>query len=231
MPETTTQLGESRDSFMARVRSALQHETTAAPTEQAPAVDETLARLASADDDLLAMFAERATGVGMVVHQITQAQMLDKLANVLDETGSKSVAVAAGAVGRDMGVEEALRAGNLRVLDWQNASFDAQYELDAGVTDVHAALAETGTLICCSGAAHSRGLSLVVPIHIAIVRQSDILPDMIDYWARLKGIPNTELPSSTAFITGPSKTADIEGELITGVHGPEAVHILLIEDA
>jgi L-lactate dehydrogenase complex protein LldG len=53
---------------------------------------------------------------------------------------------------------------------------------------------------------------------------------MIDYWARLKGIPHTDLPSNMVFITGPSKTADIEGELVTGVHGPEAVHILLIEE-
>lgn len=215
---------------MARVRNALQRETTTTPTEQPPAVDEALARLASADDDLLAMFTDRATVVGMVVHQTSQQQVLSKLAAVLDEAGCKSVAVAAGAVGRDLAIEDALRGAGLSVLDWQHASFDAQYELDAGVTDVHAALAETGTLICCSGSAHSRGLSLVVPVHIAIVRKSDILPDMIDYWARLKGMPNTELPSSTAFITGPSKTADIEGELITGVHGPEQVHILLIED-
>ena len=107
---------------------------------------------------------------------------------------------------------------------------DAQFDVDCGITGVHAALAETGTLVLYSDAHHSRGLSLVPPLHIAIVYRRDILPDMLDHWARLRGIPGSDLPSNMVFITGPSKTADIEGELVTGVHGPEAVHIMLVEE-
>ena len=99
-----------------------------------------------------------------------------------------------------------------------------------GVTDVHAALAETGTLICSTDGSHSRGASLIPPVHIAIVRERDIVPDMLDYWARLGGVPGGELPSSQSFITGPSKTADIEGVLVTGVHGPGEVHIVLVSE-
>jgi L-lactate dehydrogenase complex protein LldG len=99
---------------------------------------------------------------------------------------------------------------------------------DASVTDVHAALAETGTLICNSDADHSRGCSLAVPTHIAIVRRQDLVPDMLDYTATLAGLTPAQLPSAQAFITGPSKTADIEGVLITGVHGPGKVIILLV---
>jgi L-lactate dehydrogenase complex protein LldG len=104
-----------------------------------------------------------------------------------------------------------------------------QFTLDAGITDVHAAVAETGTLICCSGPGHSRGLSLIPPIHIAIVRAADILPDMLDYFASRRGQKSPQLPSSQAFITGPSKTADIEGELIVGVHGPGRVYVVVVE--
>ena len=105
----------------------------------------------------------------------------------------------------------------------------SQYEADVGITDVHAALAETGTLVCQAGPLHGRGHSLVPPVHVAIVRRSDILPDLLDLVARMPE-NSRELPSAIALITGPSKTADIEGILITGVHGPGRVFVLLVED-
>ena len=117
------------------------------------------------------------------------------------------------------------------ILDWRHeGGVDAQFDVDAGITDVHAALAETGTLICCSDTEHSRCLSLVPPLHVAVVGRRDVLPDMIDFWRSVEAESDGTLSSSISFITGPSKTADIEGELITGVHGPGRVEIYLVED-
>lgn len=224
-------LGEHRDTFMQRIRAALDHARTEAPSDPAPDVDDALARLADTGDDLPSMFAERAATVGMHVHRVSQAHAMTKVCEVLHGVEARRIGVAAGTTGQQLEMNEALRQGGFEIADWRHApGMDAQYDLDAGITDVHAALAETGTLVLCSGARHSRGLSLAPPTHIALVRGTDILPDMIDYWARLKGIPHTELPSSQVFVTGPSKTADIEGELITGVHGPGNVQIMLIED-
>ena len=107
---------------------------------------------------------------------------------------------------------------------------DVQFDTDVGVTDVHAALAETGSLICNVDAKHSRGLSLVPPVHIAIVGARQILPDMLDYFATQHDVTGIALPSSQAIITGPSKTADIEGQLVTGVHGPGKVFVYVVED-
>lgn len=223
--------GEDQATFMQRVRAALGRERSQAPDEPAPSVDDALVRLASAEDDLPGMFAERAAAVGMRVHRTTQAEACARVGEVLGELGALRVGIAAGVTGEQLGVDAALREAGFELINWRHTpAMDGQYALDAGITDVHAALAETGTLILCSGARHARGLSLVPPTHLALVRASDILPDMIDYWSRLKGIPNTELPSSQVLVTGPSKTADIEGELITGVHGPGEVHILLIDD-
>ena len=120
----------------------------------------------------------------------------------------------------------------MEFVPWGNVpTFEPLYRVDAGVTDVQAAIAETGTLVCWSGPGRGRGLSLVPPVHIAVVRRSDIVPDLIDYLARHAQHGPEALPSSIVFITGPSKTADIEGVLITGVHGPREVHILLVDDA
>ena len=224
-------LGEDRDTFMQRVRDALGRAQTEAPAEPAPEVDEAVVRLASSDDDLITMFADRAEVVGMHVHRVRQSDAAAKVCELLREAQAHCVGIAAGATGEQIGLEPSVREAGLEIADWRSGpGMSGQYELDAGITDVHAALAETGTLIVCSGPRHARGLSLAPPTHIALVRSTDILPDMIDYWRRLQGIPHTELPSSQALITGPSKTADIEGELITGVHGPGRVEIVVINE-
>ena len=84
--------------------------------------------------------------------------------------------------------------------------------------------------ILLSSATTGRAASLVPPIHIAIVREQDILPDLVDVWPFLaaRNIPTSS--SSFTLITGPSKTADIEGILITGVHGPREVHIYVVSN-
>ena len=224
--------GESRESFMARVRRSLKHDQTQKPTEPPPVADQPISRLATADDDLPAMFTERAELVGMKVHPATSAGLMRQLVTLLNEIQAKKLVVGAGSLPQALGMKDSLRRNGFEIVDWAaSPGLVVQFDTDAGITDVHAALAETGTMVCCSDQGHSRGLSLVPPYHIAIVRKSDILPDMFDYWARQSGIPGAQLPSSIAFITGPSKTADIEGILIKGVHGPKEVHILLVNDA
>jgi L-lactate dehydrogenase complex protein LldG len=221
--------GESRASFLARVSRALGRPQVVPPAEPAPKVDERVVRLAGPDEDLATLFAQRAEEVGMNVQRVDAASAGPALRALLKRCSATRVVVGTGPANADLGIAQALGEGGVAMVDWQGwPGFEIQYDVDAGITGVHAALAETGTLICCSDACHSRGLSLVPPIHIAIVRAGDILPDMIDYWARLSSSASGELPSSQVLITGPSKTADIEGMLVTGVHGPGQVHVLLV---
>ena len=69
-------------------------------------------------------------------------------------------------------------------------------------------------------------MSLVPMFHVAIVEASQILPDMVDLFERLGRDGDR---SNFVLISGPSKTADIEMTMVTGVHGPGIVHILLLE--
>lgn len=222
--------GMDRAAFLARVREPLARQAGDAVASP-PEVDPQLVRLASREDDLLAMFCDRAQAVGMTVESLKAEKLVDRLCKLLQERGVKRLATAIGSLSHALELNHTLRRRGFEVIDWRAfEGLEEQFDLDAGITDVHAALAETGTLICCSDAGHSRGLSLLPPVHVALVRGSDILPDMLDYWQRTRGMAIAGLPSSQAFITGPSKTADIEGILITGVHGPGEVVVLVVED-
>lgn len=102
---------------------------------------------------------------------------------------------------------------------------DALFAADVGVTGVAAAVAETGSIVCTSGVEQWRGLSLIPTIHIAVVYERQIAADLFDLFQ--SALPD-ELPANVNIISGPSKTADIEGVLVTGVHGPREVHVMVV---
>jgi L-lactate dehydrogenase complex protein LldG len=220
----------TREQFVGSIRNALGRSSALKSAPTPPVVDQTLVRLATADDDLVAMFAERAQQVGMDVRRCTRAQVVEQFDAVLTEIGVKRMTLADSTPYFDE-LQAAAEKRGIELADWRkDRSLSEHYASEAGVCGVHAALAETGSLICCSDARSGRGHSLIPESHIAIVRAGDIVPDMLDYFARLKGTAPAALPSAQAIITGPSKTADIEGVLITGIHGPGRVFVLVVED-
>jgi L-lactate utilization protein LutC len=101
---------------------------------------------------------------------------------------------------------------------------------DVGITSCDWAIAETGTLMMCARPGHERVASLLPPTHIAILERKQIVPDLIDAFQRLADNRTGELPSNVTFITGPSKTGDIELQLTTGVHGPGKWRAIVIAE-
>lgn len=101
------------------------------------------------------------------------------------------------------------------------------------VTPAFAGIAETGTLMLHSGSQTSTTLHFVPDNHIVVMRASQITGSMEDAFARLRqsigGVANW--PRSVNLVTGPSRTADIEGVPVLGAHGPRQLHIVLIDDA
>jgi L-lactate dehydrogenase complex protein LldG len=100
-----------------------------------------------------------------------------------------------------------------------------QARAEIGVTGCHGAIAETGSLALLSGPGCSRAVSLLPPVHLALVRRGDLFATMGDFFtARADAMAQA---ASCTVITGPSRTADIELSLTIGVHGPGKVVIIL----
>jgi L-lactate dehydrogenase complex protein LldG len=101
-------------------------------------------------------------------------------------------------------------------------------QVDAGFTGTVAAIAETGGLLLTPGPAEPRLLSLVPPVHIALLWASTIQDS---FWSAVKALGwGRSLPPNALLISGPSKTADIEQTLAYGVHGPKRLIVILVDD-
>lgn len=99
------------------------------------------------------------------------------------------------------------------------------FRFDVGITTAQAAIAETGTLVLDSTYEHHRLVSLVPPMHIAIVNASKICETLADALTLLR--KEKEISPAVTFITGPSRTADIELTLTVGVHGPQELYVII----
>ncbi|MCC7548580.1 MAG: lactate utilization protein C [Burkholderiales bacterium] len=98
-----------------------------------------------------------------------------------------------------------------------------------GITGTFCAVAETGTLMLLSGPDTHPATSLLPETHIAIVPVSRLVRSMEDGWDLLRR-EKERLPRQVAFVSGPSRTADIELTLVLGIHGPTRVHVVLVGD-
>lgn len=120
-------------------------------------------------------------------------------------------------------------------LDWPGAGVLAEVRAatgnDAvGLTGVFCAIAETGTLMLLSGAATPLVNSLLPETHIAVVPASRVVRSMEDAFDLLRREQHG-LPRQVSFISGPSRTADIELTLVLGIHGPARVHVIIDQDS
>jgi len=99
------------------------------------------------------------------------------------------------------------------------------FQFDVGITSAQAAIAETGTLVLEQARERNRLVSLLPPVHIAIVNAADICATMTEAITRARHESDTS--SAITFITGPSRTADIELTLTIGVHGPKELYVIV----
>jgi L-lactate dehydrogenase complex protein LldG len=100
-----------------------------------------------------------------------------------------------------------------------------------GITSADYCLADTATLVMKARPGRPRSVSLVPVIHVAVIKLDQIISDLGELYALLGTDPREApegLTNCMTFITGPSKTADIEATMVHGAHGPREVHLMVI---
>jgi L-lactate dehydrogenase complex protein LldG len=106
----------------------------------------------------------------------------------------------------------------------------AFFNTDLGLSGVEYLIAETGSVVLATTPGQPRSLSLLPPMHVALAHRGQVLPDLFDLFeTHLQARPE-DMPSALLLITGPSKTGDIELKLVTGVHGPGEIHVIVVEE-
>lgn len=105
---------------------------------------------------------------------------------------------------------------------------------DIGISGANVAIADSGTLVIVENEGNGRLVTTLPPVHIAILGIEKIVPSLEDATAILQALPRSgtgqKITSYVSYITGPSRTADIELTMATGVHGPNEVHIVLLDN-
>ncbi|MBC7855354.1 MAG: lactate utilization protein [Pirellulaceae bacterium] len=224
----------SRESFLSRVRQAAQA-GRAYRVHLQPVPSEV--GYVGVVGDLYDKMAEEVDEVGGKAFRVPDLLAArDLLDTLLEEAAAKSALCWEHDVLMRLGLAELLNTRgvvrhsyeSLSRLDFP-ARRAAMLACDIGISSVDCAIAETGTLMVCSRPGQERVASLLPLMHVAIVERQQIVPDLIDAFDLLheRGLEN--LASNTTFITGPSKTGDIELQLTTGVHGPKHWRVILVE--
>lgn len=210
---------------MDKVRRSLKrdHPLTAAPVP--PVIDEHIARLVSSDIGLPELFAQQAGKLKMLVEMVRIDDLVNNIAAFLQQTKCHRVMLTDTPLLKSLEIDETLFAHGIMARFSSKITLDEAYDFNAGVTEVDYAVAETGSLVIRHRPEHGRAISLVPFVHIAVVQPKNFVPDLIDLMDRLV---KDGTGSGVTMISGPSKTADIELNVVTGVHGPNIVKAFIL---
>lgn len=167
------------------------------------------------------------TAVRTEVHRLTDGDWMAWLNEQLPERQLTRVLVGDHESGKrfSQAADDALRVRRYQqdIEQWKPELFS---DIDVGITSTRGGIAETGSLILWPDSTEPRLLSLVPPVHIALLEADSIFNTFADAmqeqdWAN-------QMPTNALLISGPSKTADIEQTLAYGIHGPKQLIVLLL---
>ncbi len=177
-----------------------------------------------------ATFAARAASVSTDVRQASAAEVPALVAALLGDAGAGSVVVDSAAAAAFPALAEALRAAGLALVA-PAAPAPLLADAAAGVSLAAFGIAETGSVVLATAALGDRLAGMLPAEHVVLLRAADLLADLDAAAARLRAWTTADPPRPyVSFVTGPSRTADIERVLTIGVQGPCALHVVLVED-
>ncbi len=219
-------MSDDREAFLRRVREAVAEGNRASgspPLEPRGSVG-----YQGAGPDPVARFVQELTAAGGKAHVVPgRPAAVDAVLEVVRGCGARRVLLGRGGFLDSLSLAEELQRANVELAAEDREGF---FAADLAVSGVDYLIAETGSVVLVSRPDQPRSLSLLPPVHVAVAERGQVLADLFDLFAEGRW-PEQELPSGLSLITGPSKTGDIELRLVTGVHGPGAVHVVLVDAA
>jgi len=177
---------------------------------------------------------------GFTYRASTLAGLDEIVRKILQDHQAKSAVCTRNPILKALGLPEKIASWGVKSTVWPGAedaskSFKTNvFSAEIGISGVEFVLAESGSLVITSRTEGSQLASLAPPTHVALYRRDQAKATLEEVLERLPvpTDPNQPLPGrSVVFVTGPSRTADIEQILIRGVHGPKHVHAILVEDS
>lgn len=183
----------------------------------------------SAGISLFEEFQSRASGASAEVLRVkAPSDAIAAVIGIIESTNAKKVVAVNCPLQQAIQLHDAIREIGLPVYTEQSEIAEHAESADIGISGVEFGIAETGSVCQDAYAVESRLVSTLPPIHIAIVNSSHILPGIKEAFDVISQVFHHGYIS---FITGPSRTADIERVLTIGVHGPSRLIIIAIDQA
>lgn len=221
-------MNSEREKILGRIREALR---VAAPPPQATlrmaatAARTWLPEVGRSAEEQWTMFAQKAADLkASLVCCDSLAEAETQLAALSQAQGWQRIATHGNG----------LAAGLAAFLKLPMISTDDGYDVAAleacsvGITECDALVAQTGSVLLTSQSGGGRALSVLPPHHVVIARRAQLVPDLPAAYALLQERYAQRWPSLLTFITGPSRTGDIERILVLGAHGPKALTIFVV---
>jgi len=179
--------------------------------------------------ELLKLMKEKAESVEAFVSSVKGFDDIVQYATDLTKKQGGETVVATGLTSEEFGVlKTQCKDTGLTLL--KPPFREHANNIHTSLTVVDWGIAETGSLVLDSSSEDIRIATMLVETHVAVLPSSRIKPDSQSLEKELNSSFKTDSPSYTAFITGASRTADIERVLAIGVHGPQELHILIMEE-
>jgi L-lactate dehydrogenase complex protein LldG len=215
------------------VRRALGRTATLRPAPLEPFIEATAEAVGS---DLAVRLIREAAAVGVHVHSLRGVDETIERVGEICAAGGGEVALSGAALLAAIDFQSALVARGLSTFGCSEQDSLEHEGLIArlarcgvGVTAADCAIAETGTIVLSSDEPNALLVSLLPPVHIAVLRSSQIVASLDEAITKLAETTETTKWRSATFITGPSRTGDVELTLSIGVHGPKELHIVILE--
>lgn len=226
----------ARNTILASIREHLAvstpHDRTRTKSSQEMAHAEAVLRRSNGSSlSLVETFKERLQGVGgHCVIAGSESDLVASLGQIISDLQETPLHGRRIALSNAPMLERLVRQTEIDIDEIAVCPNTAElFGYDVGISTAQAAIAETGTLVLESESERHRLVSLVPPVHIAIIEATSICLTLGEALTSVHGGEPAEVSPTITFITGPSRTADIELTLAIGVHGPQELYVIVNE--